>query len=1060
MPQAAAFLAYPIFGTTVGTILANVAVAYLAGKVLAPNKPTSRGREELKQMVRSGIEPRSICYGESFLSGPIVYINTTSEGERRMNYLHMIICLTTHPIEEISEIFLDEQLDFDLTGSNQYNPDLTVVDTQERLNTYTITNLQDVEDKKVYNNLIRVIPVTGKWMYYDSATTDQDIIDDWIRYNDVKNSINNATWGEDHRLDRCSFVYVRLEYDQDAWNSIPNIYTRIKGACLYNPLLDQDFHVAPYTSEIFNDRGTYSGATNYVVGDLVDDGGSNTYLCYRPTGGGVPLTNTDYWKLTHANLRDNPQLWEYDTNWALCCLDYLLDTRYGLKLSTSGILNEIDWVSLMNAIKDSYDGGYLDKITRNIYPASRFATNTNIATYPKFTVDGVLKTDSTPIDNLETLFTAANGELPYSQGKHFLRAGIYSEPGTDPDIDTVDESYLAKDHIEVVTARNNSALFNSVTGVYVSSNSDTKGEPIEMAPIYDEAYIAEDGSEYIEDKDFPVTVTEAAARNLAKQSLEESRLDTGITLICNFRIFKFKVGDVVPVKLDILGYTDTDYTSKLYGACPPLFKIISMNINEDLSVEVGLQETSYDPYDYTTPLVSNETSGSGLDLPNSKTPIGTPTFDPDSPYDHIGEFYAEFDPNLGTFRHYVDVTWLGPIGVVPEDSGYVALEFGYNLVDYYEFKYCKVADNLTNPFGVLQDAVVTVDISGGKVVSVECASGNKGYGYWADGSFEVDTNYTSGIKAIIGYTVDGYGSIDTVKIINKGSAYTNGTTVDVSSDLPITLVADANEINDEVHKWHILTLPADRTKIQQKTFTIPLHQTLADYWFAVRAVMGTKRSAWAQASKSKTGDEQVYGIPTPLTDIYTYGDDSHIYYQFDLADSTSNSPYTDEGIHRIEFVVADYQHSPTNTTGLRRDCYVAAVNISPGSIITAENGNKYTIVYSHRTGQWKPYWIWARVVNSGGVASDWYPADTRPQRGIRTGLGEGDINNLLPGEDEDNTTPDPGTGDGGGPVPEEDPNAETGTPPPTPPSGDPDDPDSGGGGVYDGKEPIDRRIIE
>lgn len=1046
MPTAAAALGSTvIFGTTVKTILANIAVAYLAGKVLAPSKPTSQGKGALKETIRSGIEPRKICYGEGYTSGPLTYAGLTSDGGKINKYLHLIITLTTHPVEDISSIYMDE-LELSLTTGGKYSPKLNLADTQERLNSYIIKNLNSQDEEAKYQGLIRVIPVTGKWMYYTSGETNPDIVDDYTRWLDVKNSIGSA-WGMDHRLDRCSFLYVRLEHDSDVWSSIPNFYVKMRGANLYNPLQDRDFYTAPYLGTIFEDRGNFAGSTTYKIGDLVD---GQSYVCIR---GNVSQSvgNSFYWKPTYANLRNNPQLWEYETNWALCVLDYLLNDKYGLKLRTSGILNELDWYTMMDTIKDAYDGGYLD-VSRSTVPASRL---TNLSNYPRIAVNGIVETSSTPIDNLETLFTAANGEMAYCQGKHFLRAGIYAEPYYNPTsfpATIVDESYLADSPISLNTATPNSSIFNSVTGVYISNDNESRGEPVEMEPIYVESYILDDGEEYIEDRDYPVTLSEDAARNLAKQSLEETRQAETLNLNCNIKILKFKVGEVICFKNDVLGYSSQEYTSMIHSPSliPKIFKIISMTIKEGLNVEVGLQEINYSTYDPSVGLSASTTGTSPL-LTTSDTIVGAPILT----VDNISEFYARYDNAIAANTHYVDISWTAPTGID-------GLQFGGSQIDWYEVKWAKVDDHVTNPSGVLQNANVTVNISGNTITSATVVSG--GYGYWIDGYIEVSTNITGDDRALLSYTSDGSGAIESVQIINGGSGYTNGTGVSILSDLPNTVIADPDENNDDVHEWKRIVVYADVRRDNQKTYALRLDEVLGDYIFAVRSIMGNLKSDWVVATKTKSGDEVVYGIPTPITQAYSYGDDTHVYAQFDLTDSAYAG---DDNLSYIEWFIGDTYRNPTNytqsvfdpVTATKSAVFKSYLNIPAnwaqfevdGRILTPIVSLSLAAYQDATAVAWRPYWLWARIVNTGGVASPWYPSLDLSKRGIPTGLGRGDAQNLLPLPSEYDTdesvaggdeTPVVSAGSGGGPFP-----ADSGTTPTAPVEDGGGDPDSDTG-VY------------
>ena len=657
----------------------------------------------------------------------------------------------------------------------------------------------------------------------------------------------NMPWNENqYRLDRCTYVYVRVTSDDKTFSgNIPNIAVKMKGKRIYNPLQDRTFiDNATYvgaTGKPFRDRGAYNVSSSYVVGDLVTN---KSYVCIRPNTG-QELNNHDYWLPAFPNLLTDSQqyLWAYSNNWALTALDYLLDPFYGLNLDVNPLYNELDWTTALNAVKDSYDGGYLDR-PNNTIVASRFTNEEAISLlFPKLSSDGVLDTGTTPIQNLETLFTGGNGELAYSQGQHSLYAGVYREAEGNPAVDysiVVDESYLAGDSISLDTAIPNSDLFNIVQGVYI--DNDNKGEPTEFAPIYGEDYIAEDGQEYIIDVDYPMTTNYFKAALLGIQTLEKGRLNETLSFTCNFKIFKYKVGDIIFVKNDLLGYNENVFPSQLNAVDSyKQFKIISMDIKENLEVDVTVQEISYKPYnpDFVWNIPPEN------ELPRYLIgDVNRGVLRPDNLA--VSPIYIK-EISAGISYHFTDVTWLGPLA----ES---ASEIGFDLIDEYQIRYTPVGENIFDEFSqetTTVPVVLRATFIDNKLSAVTIENTVEHYGYWADGEIEVNTSFVgfnANQRAVVKYTALGNGKMEISEILSQGSNYTNGTNVLLSSqDIPRPKVANPGFSSDNVHVWKQSNVAANNSR-REHDLELLLEDGTQDYIVGVRARAGNQFSNWISTS--------------------------------------------------------------------------------------------------------------------------------------------------------------------------------------------------------------------
>jgi hypothetical protein len=173
--------------------LAVTAASMAASKLLAPKPPSfaDSSMASRSQMVRSPISARTVAYGRSRVSGTIVYMSTTGSTNQ---YLHMVVALAGHEIEEIEEIY--------------FNDELVPLDP---INTNEPTGF--------YAGVARV----NKHLGESTQLADSDLVTDTA-------SLTDGRWTSDHKLSGIAYVYVRLTWDTEKYPSgIPNISAVIKG---------------------------------------------------------------------------------------------------------------------------------------------------------------------------------------------------------------------------------------------------------------------------------------------------------------------------------------------------------------------------------------------------------------------------------------------------------------------------------------------------------------------------------------------------------------------------------------------------------------------------------------------------------------------------------------------------------------------------------------------------------------------------------------------------------------------------------------------------------------
>jgi hypothetical protein len=131
-----------------------------------------------------------VIYGQIRQGGTIAFIESTDDDK----FLHMIVMLASHEIEEFTTIYLNDEA-VTLSGNDTTSPDK-------------------------YDNKVKVYKQVGT----TTQTAHSALVAD------------SAKWTSNHRLQGIANIYMRFEYDRDAFpNGIPNVSAKIKGKKLYDP---------------------------------------------------------------------------------------------------------------------------------------------------------------------------------------------------------------------------------------------------------------------------------------------------------------------------------------------------------------------------------------------------------------------------------------------------------------------------------------------------------------------------------------------------------------------------------------------------------------------------------------------------------------------------------------------------------------------------------------------------------------------------------------------------------------------------------------------------------
>ena len=193
----------------VSTAIVNVVVAVVpyivtiglsmaASRLLAPKMPSMSDLNDRGIMTRSPTSARQIIYGQAKVSGTVVFLATSGV---KNEYLHLVVTLAGHEVQEIGEVYFNE--DSVLTGSGDG---------------YATGKYAPV-----------VNGYTGSLIHKHLGSTTQTV-------DSTLQSDFPVDWDSNHRLRGIAYIYCKLTFSNEIFvGGIPNISCVVKGRKVYNP---------------------------------------------------------------------------------------------------------------------------------------------------------------------------------------------------------------------------------------------------------------------------------------------------------------------------------------------------------------------------------------------------------------------------------------------------------------------------------------------------------------------------------------------------------------------------------------------------------------------------------------------------------------------------------------------------------------------------------------------------------------------------------------------------------------------------------------------------------
>jgi len=324
----------------------------------------------------------------------------------------------------------------------------------------------------------------------------------------------------------------------------------------------------------------------------------------------------------------------YSNNSALCLLDYLRNSRYGKGLPDSAF--EANFQSFQDSA---------DECETQVTP---YSGGTDI---DLFTTNAVLDTSQKLIENVTKLLNPMRAIFSYNQGTYKLNI-----EGTGTATYTITSDNVIGG-IKVIGETKNKK-YNRIKGTFVNPDKNWQEDTVTFPPADDSSLpladqhatmLSADNGTLLEGNfDFPFITNTYQAEELCEIILRRSRNALALEVKVTSEFLDVVVGDIVNVT----------YSTAGFSAKP--FRVYSVNINADLTVDLALTEHQDNFYTWTSKAQAPTIADTNLPNPNVVQPPSGLT---------LNDTLIEYNQ---TPLIALDVT----IGASPD-----------NFVDYYQVEY-------------------------------------------------------------------------------------------------------------------------------------------------------------------------------------------------------------------------------------------------------------------------------------------------------------------------------------------------------------------------------------
>lgn len=468
--------------TTVASIGLSLVTSWAVSALTPKPETPTRG---LLVNARESAGPQDFVYGEIRKGGVVTYYESTDGND----VLHQIIVLAGHEVEDIVEVYLNDE----------------------------------------------VATLSGDAYSFNGRTGAGWVLD--------------SKWGDDE-----DGPEMQILYHKGGQTSINDTFAN---------------------SSTYTINNTLGSVTSNSLGNFVGNGIAYLYVRYvynaSVYANGLPLVTAKVRGKKVYDPRTTSTV--YSNNAALCIRDYLT-SAYGLNDSE---IDDTVFSAAANVCDESVSlaGG---------------------GTEDRYAINGVVQSDQSHGQVLQSMMTACAGTLFWGAGKWKLIAGEYNAPTKTFTLDDLRSS------ISLQTRVNLQDQFNIVQGVF--NDAAQRYIPTDYPPLVGSSFITEDGGiESPLDFDLPFTTSAATAQRLAKLTLFRGREQMTFEAEFGLNAFDVEVGEIVALTIERYGWTAKE------------FEVVGWRFGigdgGDLRVTLSLRETSSGAFSWTaeeSEIISNNTT--------------------------------------------------------------------------------------------------------------------------------------------------------------------------------------------------------------------------------------------------------------------------------------------------------------------------------------------------------------------------------------------------------------------------------------------------------------------
>ena len=594
-----------VFFTTL--ILGAVSLA------LQPDIDLEGGSVPRNTNVIQPITYRAVIYGETRVSGPIIFLDTTNDNSR----LHFIVPLAGHEVEAIEDVFFNgENIELDGSGNAIGK----------------------------FAGLVRI----KKHLGTSSQAADPDLV------------AESTFWTTAHQGLDIAYLYVRLIFNEKKFSRIPDVTAIVKGKKVFDTrdsgtrwtrnsaLIRRDYLTNTYygmsvPTAFINDASVTEAAN--IDDELID-------VQQKSDNFTVSVSTNLYSRLTLRALWLTGDVVQLTTSGTLpaplaLATDYFIIIKRFKKVAGSSITTFKLASSHANAI-----AGTVINITDTGAGTHTITRMQEV----RYTIDGSFEMNIPHEEVLKRMNTASYGKMIYSGGTWFIHSGAFRSPTVE-----ITEDDL-RGPIQLQTLLAKSELANGVTGVYISPYNDW--QPREFPSVISSTFVTEDGETINKDVRLPLTGSTGMAQRIAKIELLRIRQQQTVILPCKLTVLDTKAGDTIQFT-----YSRFGFSLKEFEIIDWKFSFGSDVENPALGIDIVGREVASTDYDF-------ETSEEQIDDPSEDTNLPNPfvVVDPTglTLLSGTAQLYLRLD---GTVMSRIRAEWTAPADAFVTDNGHIEIQF-------------------------------------------------------------------------------------------------------------------------------------------------------------------------------------------------------------------------------------------------------------------------------------------------------------------------------------------------------------------------------------------------